>query len=210
VVWFRLAPSGNGLYAKTVDANGTDGPLLTISAVASYDANDVAWNPVSNTFVVVTHGSTAQDLALELSATGQVLGSGVGFGVATSNGNFNPRIASSTSGADWLGVTSTEFGRLTAERLSTLTRAQPPDAGMTEQDAGVDAGPIDPPDAGSQRDAGPTISDPPLPDAGMSADAGTNITGTGSCGCTTASAPLLYAMFFAAAFFSRQRAAQRR
>ena len=209
VVWFRLAPSGNGLYAKTVDANGLDGPLLTVSAVASYDANDVAWNPISNSFVVVTHGSTAQDLAIELSASGQVLGTGVGFGVPTSNGNFNPRIASSTSGADWLGVTSTEFGRLTAERITTLTRAQPPDAGISEPDAGIDAGPTDPPDAGSQIDGGFTTS-PPLPDAGMTTDGGTNISGTGSCGCTTVSSPFFYALLFAALFVTRQRAAPRR
>jgi hypothetical protein len=129
--------------------------------------------------------------------------------VPTGNGNFNPRIASSTSGADWLGVTSTEFGRLTAERITTLTRDQPPDAGTTEQDAGVDAGPTDPPDAGSQVDGGFTTS-PPLPDAGMTTDGGTNISGTGSCGCTTVSSPFFYALLFAALFVTRQRAAPRR
>lgn len=184
------------------------GPLLTISAVASYDANDVAWNPISNTFVVVTHGSTAQDLALELSATGEVLDpAGVAFGVPTGNGNFNPRLASSTSGADWLGVTSTEFGRLTAERISTATRPQTPDAG-TEADAGS----IDPPDAGSGADAGTSDAglSPRPPDAGVIADAGTNITGTGSCGCTTVSAPFFYVLLFGAAWLTRPRAARRR
>lgn len=212
VVWYRLAASGNGLYGKTVDATGATGPLLTISAVASYDANDVAWNPVSNTFVVVTHGSTAQDLALELSATGEVLDpAGVTFGVPTGNGNFNPRLASSTSGADWLGVTSTEFATLTAERITSLARAQPPDAGV-ETDAGTpDAGA---PDAGTE-DAGASDGGlaPPRPDAGLTADGGTTITGTGtgSCGCTAVSAPFFYALLSTAlAFFSRPRAARRR
>ena len=203
-VWFRIDPSGTGLYSRTIDSSAT-GPSIPVSTVASYDANSVAWNPISNTFVVVTHSSNAQDLAVELSSSGQPVGASVLFGNPAASGNFNPRVASSTLASNWLGVTSSAFNSLVGQRISSLTRdsgdagvpevdAGTPDSGAQERDAGtpeVDAGTET--DAGTpQMDSGVPLSDAGSSDAGMrpgssgggAPDFGGNIGATGSCGCS--------------------------
>ncbi len=211
-VWFRIDPSGNGLYARTIDANGATGPSIPVSTVGSYDANSVAWNPISNTFVVVTHGSNAQDLVVELSSAGQPVGGTVSFGAPGAAGNFNPRVASSTLSADWLGVTSSAFGSLTAQLITSLTR----DSG----DAGVDAGTPEM-DAGTpQLDAGTPEMDAGLPsgdagagdagvrpatDAGVAADGGVGSAAVGSCGCGFGASPGLYCLLAWAVWFSSRR-----
>ncbi|MBL8909130.1 MAG: hypothetical protein JNM17_00365 [Archangium sp.] len=176
-VWYRTVTGNAALRSRTVKSDRTLGTAQTASPMyASYDANSVAWNATSGTFVVVSH-ATAQDVAVELTADGVPLSGSVLWGPTGVTGNFNPRIAASSERAEWLGVTSTEFGRLSAQRLTTTTRvSMPMDAGVDAgtEDAGVDAGV----DAGtSPTDAG--TSQQPASDAGM------NITGTGSCGCAS-------------------------
>jgi hypothetical protein len=195
VVWYRVG-TATGLYGKLVDASGQAGAVLPIAPGAgSYDANSVAWNPISNTFAVVTHGSTAQDLMVEVSASGVSSHPTVLlYGSAASTGNFNPRVAASTATASWLGVTSNKFATLDAQLVVTATR-DPIDAGVLDagtSDAGIDAGPSA--DAGAADsgtvplDAGST--DAGSPDAGARdagtprADAGTAMTAVSSCGCT--------------------------
>lgn len=219
VVWYRLTGGANsGLHGKLIDATGTAGTLLPIlPGAGSYDANSVAWNPISNTFAVVSHGSTSQDVMIEVSATGQVgQPSGVMFGAAASSGNFNPRVAASMTTAGWLAVTSSAFTSFGAQRVNTATRdatgrgdAGVPDSGIADSgvpDSGVaDAGIPDAgvPDSGTL-DAGAS-------DAGSAAlDAGTAMVAVGSCGCSSASAPALLGLLLLAHFISGRRAAAAR
>lgn len=179
-VWYRTVTGNAALRARTVKADRTLGALQTASQMyASYDANSVAWNATSGTFVVVSH-ATEQDVAVELTADGAPLSGSVLWGPTGVSGNFNPRIAASSERAEWLGVTSTAFGQLSAQRLTTTTRVTMPmpdggvDAGF--DDAGVDGGASDAGTSPQPSDAGP----------GMSSDGGTmNITGTGACGCAS-------------------------
>jgi hypothetical protein len=200
-VWYR-APQ---LVARTLAGDGTLGAQATASPMyASYDANSVAWNPVSGTFVAVTHSSGAQDAALELDADGNALNApGLLIESATSSGNFNPRIAARSDGAQWLAVASDAFANLAAQRLTTSTRLLPlPDAGMPGQD---DAGA---PDAGAAPDAG-------RPDAGH-ADAGQPDGGstagqvTSPCGCAAEPTANIWGAALLLAKFLRRRAAHLR
>jgi hypothetical protein len=190
-VWYRPGQ----MVARTVAPDGTLGAQVIASTMYSaYDANSVAWNPVSNTYVMVTHSTSAQDAALELDPDGNPLNApGLLIEPATVNGNFNPRIAASGSGPDWLAVTSSAFANLSAQKLTTGTRSggqndagmMQPDAGMPVNDAGMPADGGTTPDAGSNGDGGVTTK----PDAGVHSDGGDmGQTGTG-CGCSSASWP---------------------
>ncbi|MFT3711838.1 MAG: hypothetical protein QM817_29720 [Archangium sp.] len=166
------------LHARTLAADGTLGPTRIASAMyAAYDANSVAWSPISGTFVVVTHG-TAQDVAVELDATGAPLGAYVLWGPDGVSGNFNPRIAASASRAEFLGVTSTAFGSLSAQRLISTERLSLVDAGVETDGGARPAG-----DAGSSgSDAGTSPSDGGTPG---------NISGGTACGCSGVDASVM-------------------
>jgi hypothetical protein len=205
-VWYRPGQ----MVARTVAPDGTLGAQVVVSTMyAAYDANSVAWNPVSNTYVMVTHSTTSQDAALELDPDGNPLDApGLLIEPASASGNFNPRIAASGSGPDWLAVTSSAFATLSAQRLTTGTRLAPGNDAGSQQDAGSGN------DAGTQSDAGSggDGGNPPTPDGGSrdggSADGGNMGGAVGRpCGCSSgASTALLLAVL---ALVRRDRRAAR-
>jgi hypothetical protein len=110
--WSR---GGSKIYGRAISAAGAIGSLLTLStSYGAYDALDVSFNPVSQSFLLVTHGSTVEDVGIELSTTYVPMGAFV----LTANGgtgNFNPRVASSTVSATWMAVTAKSFASLVAQ-----------------------------------------------------------------------------------------------
>lgn len=139
-VWYLRAGFAASFHARTIDADGTLGALVTASLVGSYDANGLAYAPSSGTVVFVSHGTGAEDVAIELDAAGHPLGEPLAFGAPSATGNFNPRIAASTNAPRFLAVTSTEFTSLTTQVLTTASRDP-----STARDAGLDldAGSLD-------------------------------------------------------------------
>lgn len=138
-VWYLRAGFAASFHARTIDADGALGELVTASLVGSYDANGLAYAPASGTAVFVSHGMGAEDVAIELDADGRPLGEPIAFGVPGTTGNFNPRIAASTHAPRFLAVTATEFTSLTTQVLTTLSRdpSLTLDAGVTMRDAGA-------------------------------------------------------------------------
>ncbi len=199
VVWYRATPGARSLEARLVSPDGTVGPRQTVSTTyASYDANSVAWSPVSGTFAVVTH-ATEQDVAVELDAEGRPLNApGLLWGPMVQAGNFNPRIAARPDEAEFFGVTSTAFANLTGQRLVTGTRLLVVDAGVP--DAGhSDAGVV--PDAGVQ----------PGIDAGTNGvvDAEPHPGATATCGCSQSSLSALAALAALCLLSARRECARR-
>lgn len=198
VVWHRRTASSAAFYSRRIREDGTlAAPAqLVTNTFGSYDANGIAWNPVTNTFVFVSHGTGAEDLALELDANGAPIGAAVSVGDAAATGNFNPRICANTESAEWLAITSAQFANLTTHRLTSLTR----DRTGVAPDAGADAGSVEP--DGGAGDAG---SAPATVDSGTaSTDAGSGSSGraVGTCGCnssTSASSNALTVLLAAAA-----------
>ncbi len=164
VVWYRVAAGAKSFVSRVIHADGTLGSPVTVSSTfGSYDANGLAYDARSRSFLFVTHGDSSQDMAVELSLVGAPLTT-TPFGPMGS-GNFNPRVAASTARPEWIAVTSTEFETLTAQRFSTA-EVSATDAGIA--DAAVDAEPIG--DSLPPRDSSPRndiTSDP----------------ASGSCGC---------------------------
>jgi hypothetical protein len=148
-VWYLRAGFAASFHARTIDADGALGELVTASLVGSDDANGLAYAPSSGTVVFVTHGSTTEDVAIELDAAGRPLGEPISFGVASATGNLNPRIAASTRAPRFLAVTSTELTSLTTQVLTTASRDPALDASVS-LDGGV--GPSDASDAGATAD----------------------------------------------------------
>jgi len=110
--WSR---GGTRIYGRAISAAGSIGSLLTLStSYGAYDALDVSYNPVTQSFLLVTHGSTVEDVGIELSSS---YAPSPAF-VLTANGgtgNFNPRVASSTASATWMAVTAKSFASLVAQ-----------------------------------------------------------------------------------------------
>lgn len=197
VVWNRRTPGSATFQGRRVASDGTLGPTTQVSArYGSYDANGLAWNPVSNTFAFVTHGSNELDAVIELDALGAPLDDvGVLVGVSGTNGNYNPRVCANVESAEWMVITSTVFASLTTQRVGTATRDM---TGIV-----VDAGTSEQPDAGtgSTADGGTEVSDAGVstPDAGTPGSApgvesasGGPDGALGGCGCNgTALSPLL-------------------
>lgn len=188
-VWYRSVAGAVSFSSRIVHGDGaTEAATLVTDTVGSYDANGLAYSPVSGTFLFVTHGTTAQDVAIELSASGAPLSAPIPFGPSSAGGNFNPRVTHGAR-AEWLAVTSSDFSMLSAQRFETATRDP-----STMHDAGAG-------DAGSASDAG--ASDPDgatvLADAGTSTDAGRARPSASGCGCrvehrTARSFPMLLAL----------------
>lgn len=134
VTWYRVAAGAKGFFARVLHKDGTLGAAIPFTTTGAYDANGLAYNARSNTFLFVTHGDSSQDVAMELSPSGSLLTT-TPFG-PTGGGNFNPRVAANASRAEWIAVTSTEFKMISAQRFSG-TAVATPDAGVV--DSGVDA-----------------------------------------------------------------------
>ncbi len=181
VVWHRRAAGAASFVGRIVHGNGTAAATTTLvsDTLGSYDANGLAYSAASGTFVFVTHGTTSQDVAIELSSSGVPLGVPIPFGAASAGGNFNPRVASRGGHAEWLAVTSSDFTMLGAQRLLSST---------TDPSVLVDAGARDAGSVGS--DAGPPVLDAGAHDAGtISLDAMAGLDGgrprvsASGCGC---------------------------
>jgi hypothetical protein len=117
VTWVR---GTNIIYGREIAANGavTSGLLTLSSGYGSYDALDAAYNPVSHSFLFVTHGSL-EDVGIEVSSTYAPWPAFTltGFG---GSGNFNPRIASSGVAASWFAVTATSFTALNGQFANSI------------------------------------------------------------------------------------------
>jgi hypothetical protein len=105
-----------GILGQRYNSDGTpDGTVFVVSSYYyAYDAVSVAYNPVSNTFALVTHISVhpqddprnAEDAVVELHQDGTPVDNGIIATAIGGNGNFNPQIAAQTNAAKWLLVTA--------------------------------------------------------------------------------------------------------
>lgn len=106
--WYRSAK----IYGREVKANGTLGPLTILSGTyAAYDGLDIAHNANTSTFLLVTHSSGVENAAVEIS---QSLVPAPAF-ILTSNGgngNYTPKLVSSTADPKWLSITSRNFSSI--------------------------------------------------------------------------------------------------
>lgn len=168
-IWQRRTAGGASMQSRAVHADGSTGATtLVTDTLGAYDANGLAYASGSGTFVWVSHGAGAEDVAIELSSMGAPLGTAVPFGVASASGNFNPRVAARAGHAEWLAVTSTAFDALTAQHFTSATRDPSADAGA---ETTLDA-------SGPDADAGTPVAR----DAG-GADAGRARAVAAGCGC---------------------------
>ncbi len=120
VTWSR---GGMALYARNIFPDGSIGPLMTMSSSAGgYDALDVAYNPISESFLLVTHGSTVEDMAVEITSAGKP---SAPFTLTANGGtgNFNPRVVAGTQSPGWLAVTSAGFKTLVGQFVSSTAGA---------------------------------------------------------------------------------------
>ncbi|HNV02457.1 MAG TPA: hypothetical protein PKH99_04005, partial [Vicinamibacterales bacterium] len=111
VAWMQLdtATGGPRPFGRFVSGAGT---LLSaapsrLSAVAgAFLANALAFNPLSQSFLLVTHGSdTLQDVGFEIDGAGAPIGAAAAVTSVTApdlSGSFYPRIAASTRQPRWL------------------------------------------------------------------------------------------------------------
>lgn len=122
VGWVR---GGGKVYGREVRGNGTIGSVAIISTShGTYDALDIKHNKLSSTFLLVTHGSGSEDVAVEFT---EALSPSPAFEVTSSggSGNYNPRLATSTTEPKWLVAVSRSFSSLWVQ-FAHGTAATPP------------------------------------------------------------------------------------
>lgn len=106
--------SPGATFARLINADGTlSGNIITLSTRwKSNDALSVAYNTRSDSFFMVSHGSTCEDGGVEIAGNGTPVDNGfvvTATGCTTSGGNFYPRLAASTDDPNWLVSTANNF-----------------------------------------------------------------------------------------------------
>ena len=125
--------SPNLHYGQLFNSSGA--PIGSIKVVSgyygTYDALDVEFNSFAGEYLLITHGHNHEDAGVTVKVDGSAYDNGF---LATSttgvNGNFHPRLATSTTDKKWLVVTSSQFARTSGQFLtsnSTGTGTPPPE-----------------------------------------------------------------------------------
>ncbi|MFO7691655.1 MAG: InlB B-repeat-containing protein, partial [Vicinamibacterales bacterium] len=145
VTWMQNDPAtalpGNGwrAFGRLVDGNGafvSSTPTRLSSIAGAYDANSVAFNALTQSFFLVTHGvnTAGQDVGFEISGTGTPISTASVVTSVTADGltgTFNPRINASSQSSRWLMATAASFSSLWAQVIGGDGVAPPPDGGGT-------------------------------------------------------------------------------
>ena len=158
LTWYQTVAGVKAIYGLLINPDGAaaTAPAPLNTKYAFYDGNDVDYNPISGTYFGVGHGATYDDTGYEVSSTlvprspFYVTHTAGILGAKATSGNYNPRIAPSTSTKNWLVVTSTNYVSLTGQLIQSASQ----DGGGT---------PPPPPPPGSQ----------PLMDVGTPSNGGT-------------------------------------
>lgn len=139
VTWYHQYTGGRAFYGVVL--NGTDGSLVgglrvMSSYYASYDALDVDYNAPSGEYLLTTHSLTYEDAAVTILPDGNPYDNGFiltntpdARPVRTnvnSDGNFNPRLATSTVDKKWLMVTASLFTAIHGQFAASNSTGVPP------------------------------------------------------------------------------------
>jgi hypothetical protein len=128
--WYSLP--GGAAFGRVINANGTlNGGIITLSTRwKAYDALSVAYNRRSDTYFMVSHGSTAEDGGVEIASGGTPVDNGFIVTAAGGNGNFYPRIGASADDPNWLVSTANNFSSTMVQLVAgTASGAAPPPPG---------------------------------------------------------------------------------
>ena len=120
---FLAAWYSSGAYGRVINADGTlSGSVIPLStAYSAYDALGLDYNPVSDSYLMVSHSNSYEDGAVEIGSSGTPVDSGfivTDAGGRPGGGNFYPRVAASTTQADWLMSTAHNFETTMAQRVT--------------------------------------------------------------------------------------------
>jgi PKD repeat protein len=122
---FWAQPGGSTIAARVVSADGVPtGNIVAVSTqIGSYDHMDAAYNPVSNTTLLV--GGWAWDIgAVEALANGNpetTVGSFQATVVGNRKGAYAPRLTAHTGRPEWLIILSSGYQQMMAQRIRTAT-----------------------------------------------------------------------------------------
>ena len=120
---FLAAWNSGASYGRVINADGTvSGNVIALStAYAAYDALGLAYNPVSDTYLMVSHSNSWENGAVEIASAGTPLDSGfivTDAGGVPGGGNFYPRVAAATTQPEWLMSTAHNFQTTLAQRVT--------------------------------------------------------------------------------------------
>jgi hypothetical protein len=126
LTWYKPG----AIYAAFLNADGSvaKAPYPVNTRFATYDGNDLAYNPASGTYFGVGHSDSYEDSGFEISSAG--VPSSPFYITATAGilgpskpiyGNYNPKIAASSVEKRWMVVTSTNYGQLTRQVIQTAS-----------------------------------------------------------------------------------------
>ncbi len=113
--WHNQTASSSRLhYGLILNSNGAavTGIKVVSAYYAAYDALDIDFNESAGEYLLVTHGINHEDAGVSIKADGDAYDNGFLVTETTGvNGNFHPRMATSTREKKWLVVTASQFAR---------------------------------------------------------------------------------------------------
>jgi hypothetical protein len=123
--WYALP--GGAAFARIINADGSlNGNIITLSTrYKAYDALSVGYNRTSDTFLMVSHGTTAEDGAVELNSNGTPVDNGFILTAAGGNGNFYPRVAASADAPTWLASAANNFSATVVQLVEGTASGNP-------------------------------------------------------------------------------------
>lgn len=116
--WDNQTASGQYHYGLLLDTEGSQvADIKVLSAYyAAYDALDIEYNGPSGEYFLITHGQNWEDAGVTIKADGNAYDNGFLVTSTTGvNGNYNPRLATSTAEKTFLVVTASGFARTAAQ-----------------------------------------------------------------------------------------------
>ncbi len=131
-VWYHATSTFAGFYGIKINADGSAGSALIVesSIYKAYDALGLKYNQVSGDYLVVTHSTGSEDAAISIKPDGTPYDNGFlatsTAGTAGANGNFNPRLATSTRSATYQLVTASGFSFIGTQFIVSGGAPPPP------------------------------------------------------------------------------------
>lgn len=121
--WHHQTKGGQFHYGVVLDANGVQvGDIRVLSGYyAAYDALDIEFNARAGEYFLITHGVNHEDAGVTITGAGNARDNGF-LVTSTSgiNGNFHPRLATSTTEKKWLVVTASQFKYASGQFITSV------------------------------------------------------------------------------------------
>jgi hypothetical protein len=133
------------IYGRFMKSDGTPttNVIALLGGYSGLDSNSIAYNAISGSFLGNAHGNGAEDVAYEVSGTGNPSSPFLATDVRGPTGAFYPRAAAHSGRKEWMMAFSANHAYLAGQRITTDTQGpgNPGDPGNPGESETIDLTP---------------------------------------------------------------------